>query len=201
AFVTAEPARDDAVLFHRQAFFPRKAFFPRQAFFPRHALRHTDTDDPQSEMPRVIVGGGGRGEATATVDDETPSDAAGSIDQLSSRLCPHPWLWEQRAVRGMRGSGQQSALQRRHDILPGDGAGFSVAFGKDAGIARFGCDRIALADDMADCLDPRGELTDMRAALLGVTVEQRRAGLAPQHPIEFPDQIGDIANALTHALA
>src|SRR3954463_9909044 len=96
---------------------------------------------------------------------------------------------------------QQTALERRGDLLARDGAGMTAAFAENADIARLGCDRIALADDVTDRLDPGGELANMLASFLGIGVEQPGAGLPFENPVKLPDQISDIANALAHALA
>ena len=68
-------------------------------------------------------------------------------------------------------------------------------------IARLGRDRIALADDVTDRLDPGGELAHMLASFLAIGVEQPGAGLPVENPVELPDEISDVANALAHALA
>ena len=96
---------------------------------------------------------------------------------------------------------EQAFLERRDDLLTRDGAGLTAAFAENAGIARLGGDRIALADHMTDRLDPGGELANMLASFLGVGVEEAVAGLSLENPVEFPDEIADIANALAHALA
>ena len=66
-------------------------------------------------------------------------------------------------MRRMQRERQQAFLQRRDNLLARDGAGMTAAFGKNAHIARFGRDRIALADHMTDRLDPGGELANMLA--------------------------------------
>ena len=96
---------------------------------------------------------------------------------------------------------QQTFLQRRDDLLAGDGAGKSAAFGQNARIARLGRDGIALADNVTDRLDPGGELAHMLNSFLAIGVEERGAGLPVQNPVELPDKISDVANALAHALA
>ena len=96
---------------------------------------------------------------------------------------------------------QQTFLQRRDDLLAGDGARMSAAFGQNADIARLGRDGIALADDVADRLDPGGELAHMLASFLAIGVEEPGAGLPVQNPVELPDEVSDVANALAHALA
>ena len=96
---------------------------------------------------------------------------------------------------------QQTILKRRDDLLARDRAWMTAAFGENAGIARLGCDRIALADDVTDCLDPRGELTNMLLSFLAIGVEELGAGLPFENPLKFPDKVSDIPNALAHALA
>ncbi len=188
AAVPRKPARDDAVIFGDRTIC---AFSARRA----------DADDPQSGI-MCLVGDRRRGcKVAAAIEDETPSDAADGIEQLAALLRAHPRLRKQRAVRRMHRAGEQSLRQRRHDVLACDGAGFTVALGEDAGVARLGGDGIALADHMADRLDARGELAHMGAALHAVAVEQRVTGLSAQHPVELPDEIGDVADALAHALA
>src|SRR5450755_2821348 len=96
---------------------------------------------------------------------------------------------------------QQTFLERRDNLLARDGAGMTAAFRENADIARLGRDRIALADDMTDRLDPRGELANMLHSFLAIGVEEPGAGLPFDNPVKFPDKVSDIPNALAHALA
>ena len=112
-----------------------------------------------------------------------------------------PGLRKQRAVRRMQRKRQQAALERRDDLLAGDGAGMTAAFARMLISRASAATRIALANDVTDRLDPGGELANMLASLLAIGVEQRGAGLPFENAIELPDQISDIANALAHALA
>src|SRR6266852_5131503 len=96
---------------------------------------------------------------------------------------------------------QKTFLKGRDNLLAGDGTGTTAAFAKNADIARLGRDRIALADNVTDRLDPGGELANMLKSFLTIGVEEPGAGLPFENPVKLPDKISDIPNALAHALA
>ena len=82
-----------------------------------------------------------------------------------------------RPVRRMQRERQKTFLKGRDNLLAREGAGTTVAFRKNANIARRGRDRIALADNVPDGLDPGGELANMLASFLGIGIEQPGAGM------------------------
>ena len=61
--------------------------------------------------------------------------------------------------------------------MASEGVGTTAAFRKNADIARLRCDRIALADNVTDRLDPGGELANMLESFLTIGVEEPRAGM------------------------
>jgi hypothetical protein len=104
-------------------------------------------------------------------------------------------------MRRMERERQQTFLKGRDNLLARESAGTTATFRENADIALLGRDRIALADDVTDRLDPGGELANMLDSFLAIGVEEPGAGLPFENPVKLPDKISDIANALAHALA
>ena len=188
AAMAVEPARENAIL------------FGDSSSGLIHRVLRTEADQPHPIGPdRLYIGGQIR--RVSLVQHQPPPGSRGAVEQAPPGCRSDPGLRKQRAVRRMERERQQTFLKRRDNLLARDGAGMTAAFGENAGIARLGRDRIALADDVTDRLDPGGELANMLASFLGIAVEQPVAGLPVENPVELPDEISDIANALAHALA
>ena len=101
-------------------------------------------------------------------------------------IAQYPGLRKQRALGGFLGRGKQAFPQGRNNFLTGDGAGLPASLGQDTQIALACRLRVALANDLSDRFDPRGQLPDVVAALLAITIEQGFAGVPMKDVIEFP---------------
>ena len=115
--------------------------------------------------------------------------AESCIEQHGAATAQDPGLRKQRALGGFLGgfigSGKQAFPQGRNDFLTGDGAGLPASFRQDSPIALACGLRIAFGTDLSDRFDSRGELADVVAALLAITIEQGFASLPMKDVIDF----------------
>ena len=81
---------------------------------------------------------------------------------------------------------KQTRGERRLHVLAGHGLDLSTGLGQQFSVPRAGALGVALAHDLADGLDARGQLDHMAFAFWAVAVQQRIAGLAAQHRTQLP---------------
>ena len=151
--------------------------------------RRADVNGCQLQFVDLSPGRVGQFECSPAVDAKAPSCAESCIEQNGAVIAQDPGLRKQRApggfLGGFIGSGKQAFPQGRNDFLTGDGAGFPAPLRQDTQIALACGLRVALANDLSDRLDPRGELADVVAALLAITIEQGFAGV----PLQDADRV------------
>jgi hypothetical protein len=194
ASMPVEPSGHHTIEFHGDAATDR---FQRDR---SGILSRTDANGCQPQLVDLPPGRVGQFEGGPAVDAKPPSRAESSVEQNGAVIAQYPGLRKQRAPRGFIGRSKQAFPQGRNDFLTGDGSGLPASLHQDTQIALACGLRVALANDLSDRFDPRGELADVIAALLAITIEQGFARLPMEDVIEFPNEIRAVAQTLAHAL-
>eukprot|EP01022_Parablepharisma_sp_SALTPOND_P011067 TRINITY_DN1458_c0_g1_i1.p2 TRINITY_DN1458_c0_g1~~TRINITY_DN1458_c0_g1_i1.p2 ORF type:complete len:758 (+),score=206.27 TRINITY_DN1458_c0_g1_i1:4238-6511(+) len=136
-----------------------------------------------------------------SIQDDAPATATHGIHQQLFAIDHQRRLREQATDGRMRLRRQQSGFQGRNDVLARYRLDGPAIGGDQACIACPGGVHIAFADQFSDLLDAACQRTHMCSAFLAIRIQQAGIGSVGHDQLQLPDQIGDIANALAHALA
>ena len=119
AAMAVEPGCEHAVFFSDGAV----------AGLVRRASR-TDADHSHAKPGQACSHIRGQIGRASSIQHQPPSGCRGGIEKAPPFRSPDPGLRKQRAVRRMERERQQTFLQRRDDLLAGDGAGNTAAFAR-----------------------------------------------------------------------